>query len=79
MLNSRYLENIFMIWKGKYNDLKNFLKDLNKKQLTYQKLQCHFWTQKCIFIKTNTSKPLFTVKKLIVKAFYIASLNTYSP
>ena len=31
MLYSHYIDNIFMIWNGKYNDLKDFLQDLNKK------------------------------------------------
>ena len=33
-LNSRYSENIFIIWKGKYNGLKNLLEDLNQKHPT---------------------------------------------
>ena len=37
-----------------------------------------FWTEKCIQMEINTSTPLFTSKELIIKAFYIASLNTQS-
>ena len=34
MLYRRYIDNIFIIWENKHNDLKNFLEYLNKKHPT---------------------------------------------
>ena len=73
-----YTDNIFIIWKGNYDDLTNFLDNITKQHRTMKlgvKKTVSFLDTKVYVDKDRFS--LFFTMKLIAKVIYTASLSIH--
>ena len=78
----RYIDDIFMIWKGTKVELIKFIKELNKKHKTikfdfqFSTRKLHFFTHCYTKTKITTSKQLYIANQEINKHSYMPNQNT---
>ena len=82
LLYIRYIDDIFMTWRGAKSELTTFIKELNENHKTiilnfkFHKEKLHFLTQCCKKTKITTSKQLYIANLLINKHSYTLNQST---